>query len=173
MKTSEPALCLPNARGIISQREYRALLRRHMPLFVERAFYELHPQGGFVPGRHIDLICAKLDRCLQGNTRRLIVCLPPRSLKSLIVSVACVAFVLGHRPSTRFICASYGQELADKHARDCRVVMGSSWYKETFPTRLSDERHAAYDFETTENGGADGDISWWEHDWSRRRLDDY
>lgn len=50
------------------------------------------------------------------------------------------------------ICASYGQDLADKLARDCRTLMGSSWYQELFPTRLSG-RTSVSDFTTTQQGG--------------------
>ena len=46
--------------------------------------------------------------------------MPPRSLKSIAVSVAWVAWRLGHDPALRFVCCSYSAELALKHARDCR-----------------------------------------------------
>src|SRR5208282_3816273 len=44
-----------------------------------------------------------------------------------------------------------GQELADKLARDCRLVMLSPWYQQLFPTRLAN-RQAVHDFTTTEQG---------------------
>jgi predicted phage terminase large subunit-like protein len=48
---------------------------------------------------------------------------------------------------------SYGQELADQHARDCRQVMQQSWYETLFRhTRLSAERKAVHGFETTAGG---------------------
>lgn len=40
----------------------------------------------------------------------MIINLPPRSLKSNIVSVAFVAWLLGHNPALQTLCASYGQE---------------------------------------------------------------
>ena len=52
--------------------------------------------------------------------RRLIITLPPRNLKSICASVAFPAFALGHDPTLRIVCASYAQDLAAKHARDCR-----------------------------------------------------
>jgi predicted phage terminase large subunit-like protein len=69
------------------------------------------------------------------------------------VSVAFPAFLLGHNPASQIICVSYGQDLADKLARDCRNLMDSSFYQKIFPrTRLSQDKRAANDFTTTEQG---------------------
>jgi predicted phage terminase large subunit-like protein len=69
------------------------------------------------------------------------------------VSVAFVAWLLGHEPAKQIICASYGQALADKHARDTRIVMSSEFYKQIFPmTRLSPLKQSVNDFMTTEHG---------------------
>ncbi len=90
----------------------------------------------------------------MGETNRLIVTIPPRHLKSITISVSWVAFMLGHHPDLRFVCVSYSQELAQKHARDCRVVMHSEWYRRIYPrTVLSRSRSAEHDFETTARGG--------------------
>jgi len=58
---------------------------------------------------HNELIAAKLDACRRGEIKRLIINLPPRSLKSHAASVAFPAFLLGRNPSSQIICASYGQ----------------------------------------------------------------
>jgi len=58
---------------------------------------------------------------------------------------------LGHDPAAQIICASYGQDLADKFARDCRRIMASGWYRQLFSTRLGD-RHPVHDFATTAQG---------------------
>jgi hypothetical protein len=47
---------------------------------------------------------------------------------------------------------SYAQDLADKLARDCRVIMMSPWYRKIFPTRLAPHRHAVQEFITTRHG---------------------
>jgi hypothetical protein len=68
--------------------------------------------------------------------KRLIITLPPRHFKSMCATVALPAFLLGHNPAAQIICASYGQDLSDKLAKDCRAVMASRFYQQTFPTRL-------------------------------------
>jgi len=77
---------------------------------------------------------------------------PPRSLKSLCAT-AFVAFLLGKDPSAQIICASYAQDLADKHASDCRTILTSPFYQKIFPcTRLSSHRTVLRDFTTTRQG---------------------
>lgn len=63
------------------------------------------------------------------------------------------AFLLGHDPAARIICASYAQELAEKHAQDCRSILSSAWYRRAFPgTRISGQKNTAAEFATTARG---------------------
>ncbi|HEX3413773.1 MAG TPA: terminase, partial [Stellaceae bacterium] len=87
-----------------------------------------------------------------GKIRRLIINLPPRHLKSLLASVAFPAWCLGHDPSAQILCVSYAQDLADKLSRDCRHIVAGDWYRGIFPTRLSPQRAAAPEFDTTAQG---------------------
>jgi hypothetical protein len=132
--------------------EYEALLRQDLYAFIERVFRQLHPNTEFLQNWHIELLAGELEACRQGRIRRLIINLPPRNLKSIAASVAFVAFWLGHLPSARIICASYGQDLADKHSSDCRAVMTSDWYRRIFRTRLSPHKQSVGEFATTAQG---------------------
>src|SRR6266478_8190504 len=137
-----------------SPAEYAVILRRDFMSFIQRSFYELNPnpQTSFDTGPHIELMASKLEACRQGKIKRLILLVPPRHLKSHCASIAFVAWCLGHNSAMHFICVSYGQDLADKLARDCRTVMLSSWYQRLFPTRLLSNRQSIHDFATTELG---------------------
>jgi predicted phage terminase large subunit-like protein len=132
--------------------EYRALLRQDFHTFAQRCFHQLNPQTGFLPNWHIEVMAAKLDACRRAEIKRLIVNVPPRSLKSLLASVALPAWYLGHDPSAQILCVSYAQDLSDKLARDCRSVVTNSWYQALFPTRLSTQRQAVQEFVTSANG---------------------
>lgn len=137
----------------LSESDYQTILRNDLRSFIERSFYELNPQTKFIGGQYIDLMASRLERCRIGKSRRLIVNLPPRTLKSHAASVASTAWLLGHDPSKQIICVSYGQDLADKHARDCRTLMTSAFYRSLFPhTVLSPEKLAVNDFMTTAQG---------------------
>lgn len=136
----------------LTKSEYQAVLRSDLYAFIQRVHYELNPQTKFKGNWHIEQLAAKLEACRQGKIRRLILNVPPRSLKSICGSVAFAAWSLGKDPSARLMCVSYAQDLSDKHARDCRAVMSSSWYQDLFATRLSEDRNAVQEFLTTEQG---------------------
>lgn len=132
--------------------EYSALLRQDFSAFLERSFYQLNPSTPFLRNWHIDVIAAELDACRRGETTRLIINVPPRSLKSLCAT-AFVAFVLGKDPSAQIICASYAQDLANKHALDCRTIVTSDFYRRVFPaTQLSPHCQSLHEFMTTQQG---------------------
>lgn len=128
-----------------------ALLRRDLNSFIMKVFGTVDGRP-FLPNWHIELLADRLTRVYRGEIKRLIICLPPRNLKSLAASVAFPAWVLGHNAAARIVCASYGNDLSSKLARDCRKVMSAPWYLRTFDTRLDPDKSAAAEFETTKGG---------------------
>ncbi len=134
--------------------EMAALFRQDLSSFIQRSFSELNPQTEYLHNWHIDLIAHKLMQVERGELTRLIINMPPRNLKSICGSVAFPAWLLGRNPSKKIICASYASDLAIKLATDCRQVILSPWYQETFAhTQLSVNRTAVHDFATTGRGG--------------------
>ena len=136
----------------LTQREEDAQLRLDFAAFAQHCFRELNPLTPFAMNWHVEVMAAKLSAAYQGKIRRLIINVPPRYLKSLLGSVAFPAWCLGREPSTQILCASYAQDLADKLARDCRRIMMCDWYQRAFPARLSPQRQAVPEFETTAQG---------------------
>ena len=110
-----------------------AVLRNHFMEFAQRCFLTLNPGTPFMPNWHLEALAYHLELVRTGKIKRLIINMPPRSLKSIFCSVAFVAFVLGHEPTKRLIVASYGAELAAKLGNDCRIIMQSKWYRRLFP----------------------------------------
>jgi predicted phage terminase large subunit-like protein len=126
-------------------------MRGDFVTFVHRCFQTVTPGEQFAMNWHLRAIAHKLDQVRRGQLRRLIIAMPPRSLKSICASVALPAFVLGHDPARKVICVSYSDGLAGKHADDCRRVMMSDWYRELFPdTRIA--RSTANETITTRRG---------------------
>ena len=138
---------------ILSEKEYYALLRNDLSLFIHRTFKTVNPGERYLANWHIDAIAYHIEQCLKGDIKRLVITLPPRSLKSIITSVALPAYALGKDPSLQIVCASYSQNLANKHARDNLAVMQSDWYQRCFPkTRLHPKKQSESEFMTTRHG---------------------
>jgi predicted phage terminase large subunit-like protein len=102
---------------------------------------------------HICTIAHHLEQVRRGKIKRLIITVPPRSLKSIMCSVAFPAFVLGHDPTKRLIVASYSADLAIKHGNDFRTVVNSAPYHAIFPAmRISAMKNTQTEVVTTLNG---------------------
>jgi predicted phage terminase large subunit-like protein len=114
------------------QEVLNAILRQDFPSFVRKVFHTLCPGQTFVPEWYIRAITYQLERVRRGEITRLIINLPPRSLKSIITSVAYPAFVLGHDPTRRIVCVSYSNELSYKHSNDFRALISTPWYLQIF-----------------------------------------
>jgi predicted phage terminase large subunit-like protein len=137
----------------LTPEEYRALLRGDLCSFIIRAFAELYPNTAYWHNWHIEVLAAKLQAVERGEIKRLVIMVPPRSLKSHCASICLPAFILGHDPTRRILCASYSQDLARKLALDCRTLMRSDWYLQAFPhTRLLGDKSSVDEFMTTRMG---------------------
>ena len=89
--------------------------------FACKAFEIGNPATPFEDNWHLRAMAYQLERMRTGECRRLIITVPPRSLKSTMVSVAWPAFLLGRNPARQ----NYRHELRrnarrkalDRHAR--------------------------------------------------------
>lgn len=128
------------------------LCRDDFRSFAIRAFSILEP--GLVDlARHIDIICLFLEKIYGGEVRRGLVCIPPRYLKTYLVTIAFTAWMLGKNPKLRIICAAYGMTLAEKFNSDTLKLMRSPWYRRIFPgTHLNSKKQSKTEFETTAGG---------------------
>jgi predicted phage terminase large subunit-like protein len=123
------------------------------PTFIHMVFQTVVAGRPYLPNWHIMAMSHHLTRCLNGETKRLVINLPPRNLKSLCTSVALPAWILAHDPTKRIICLSYSAELAAQHSRECKAVMDSEWYRRNFRgTRISREKNTETNFQTTRRG---------------------
>ena len=131
-----------------------ALYRTSFRAFVYAAYAALHPGSPLVPNWHIVAVCYEIERMVMAEgSNRLIVNLPPRSLKSFILSVCLPAWLLGRNPGEYIVCVSYSRDLADRFSRECRSLMQTAFYRRLFPrTRLSRSKAAESEFETTMSG---------------------
>jgi len=121
--------------------------------FLEKVFNTINPSAKFINNWHIQLLAEYLKTIEDGKIKRLIVNIPPRSLKSICISVAWPAWILGKDPTKRIIVASYSHSLAVKHSLDTRDVIQSDWYKQMFPhTIIPKGKNTQRKFCTSEHG---------------------
>jgi predicted phage terminase large subunit-like protein len=127
--------------SVDERRVLDAITRQDFETFAKRAFRELHGGQSLTDNWHVRSICWHLEQIRIATINKLIIAMPPRSLKSFLASVAFPAFVHGHDPGRKIICASYAQALSTKHHNDYRTLLKSPFYREIFRgTRVSPEK---------------------------------
>ena len=110
-----------------------ALLRTDLRYFIRKVFNTVLPGTPYLPNWHIDAIVHELIRIHSGENRRLLINQPPRSLKSICVSIAYAAWLLGQDPTKRIMVVSYSNDFASELHRQFRMVIDAPWYQALFP----------------------------------------
>jgi predicted phage terminase large subunit-like protein len=132
--------------------ELIAATRNNFETFFERAFREINPRTPYQPNWHVSALAHAFERCRKGELTRLAVVIPPRQLKSTLLTVALSAFLLGNNPSVKIICSSYAPHLAIGFHNNTRKIVGSPWFREAFPDFQVGSSDTQTFFDTTEGG---------------------
>jgi predicted phage terminase large subunit-like protein len=115
----------------------------------------------YVHGWHLDAIAEHLEAVTNGDIRRLVINVPPRSSKSSIVSVAWPAWTWAQSaegalagPHVQFLSASYAQSLSTRDSLKSRRLITSPWYQERWGERftLTGDQNAKMRYENDRGG---------------------
>jgi predicted phage terminase large subunit-like protein len=124
-------------------------IRTDFVAFVQRAFRQLKGER-LVMDPYIEYLC----ETIADRSRRHIINLPPRHLKTTIGSICLSAWTLGRNPHTKVMVLAGSEELAEEISRPVRDLMRTEWFMKAFPTtRLSKSKSRKMDFATTAGGG--------------------
>lgn len=97
--------------------------------FAEPAFQVVEPGRRFVGNWHVDAICDHLEAVTFDQLRHLIINMPPRFMKSLLVSVFWFCWAWTFRPRSRWLYSSYAETLSIRDSLKCRRIIQSPWYE--------------------------------------------
>jgi predicted phage terminase large subunit-like protein len=107
--------------------------RTSLRAFVAWAWPILEPQTRFLGSWHIDLLCEYLEAVTSGQILRLVINVPPRYMKSLLVSILWPCWEWQQRPGTRYVFSSYAETLARAHSVARRRLIRSRRYQRFAP----------------------------------------
>ena len=121
--------------------------------FLKLVFGTVSTDSRYVDNWHIRAMSDRLEAVLAGKIKRLIINVPPRSMKSICVSIAWPAWILGLNPKARIIAASYSQILSERLSLDTRYILQTTWYQELFPeVKIIRDQNTKHRFQTTQLG---------------------
>jgi predicted phage terminase large subunit-like protein len=132
----------------------RELCERSLYRFAREAWHVLEPGRPFVEGKHLKVICQRLEAVSAGYIRKLVINVPPRHTKTLIVSVIWPAWNWLRDPTKRYLCASYDLGLSLEHAMKMRRLIESPWFQERWSERfkMTGDQDAKKYFENDKTG---------------------
>ncbi len=131
--------------------------------FVRHAWKVIEPGQPYVHGWHIDFICAHLEAITDDVVldtgelyNRLLVNVPPGTMKSLLINVFWPAWEWGPRrmPHMRYVCAAHSQDLAIRDGLRMRRLIQSEWYQGHWGdvVQLTGDQNQKTKFENTATG---------------------
>lgn len=130
----------------------RELCRRSLADFAKLAWPVLEPATPLRWGWALDAICAHLEAVSRGEIQRLLMNVPPGTMKSLLTGVIWPAWEWTQWPARRFIGTAHKQDLAIRDAMKCRRLIQSQWYQERWPVKLATDNNAKLRFENEATG---------------------
>jgi phage terminase large subunit-like protein len=136
--------------------EMQERYKNNFYLFIKDAWSALEGSNvPFIDNWHIQAIAEHLEACNRGDIKFLIVNMPPRCMKSTIISIMFPAWVWGRGDTwKKFLCGTFAAKLSNEHSLKCRDLLNSQWYKEIFGNifRLRDDNNAVQKFANSKKG---------------------
>ena len=153
MKNSNNFAALLKRPSLLAEIDQERASRR-LGEFVRQAFVVIEPSTPFVPSWHIDAIIEHLEAISFGRIRNLLINVPPRHMKSLLVSVLWPAWEWIRWPERRFLYSSYAAQLSIRDSVKCRRLIESPWYQERWGDRfaLTGDQNTKGRFENNRSG---------------------
>jgi len=132
----------------------RELSRRSLAEFAKMAWRTLEPSTHLKWGWALDAICEHLEAVSRGEITRLLMNVPPGTMKSLLTGVIWPAWEWGPMgmPQKRFIGTAHKQDLAVRDAMKCRRLIQSPWFQDRWPVTLTSDQNAKTKFENSKTG---------------------
>lgn len=130
-----------------------AASRISLHVFAERSFEIVYPGQVFERAPYLELVDDRLTKIEKGATRRQVINLPPRSLKSYFATVCFAAWMIGRNPKLNIMIACHTTALAIAHFNNIRKLMKSEMYRHIFPaSRIGAGKDTEAEVETNAGG---------------------
>lgn len=122
--------------------------------FIRESWPIVEPIMPLVWNWHIDALCLHLESVTRGEITRLLINIPPGTMKSLVISVFWPAWEWGPAglPSMRYFTTSYIIDLAQRDSRKMRDLVRDEWFRARWPSAGTLIRSGEDSFENTSKG---------------------
>lgn len=135
------------------EKEIASRLDISLKEFAIEAWEVLEPSVDRSWNWHHDLICEWLTLVDRGDVKKIVFNVPPRHLKSLLITVIFPCWQWLRRSHLKHLCLSYSASLANDHSDLRRKLIKNRWYKELgINFALSSTKDRISEFENDKGG---------------------
>lgn len=122
--------------------------------FARLSWSLLEPATPLKWGWALDAMCEHLEAVSAGQIKRLLMNVPPGSMKSLLTGVVWPAWEWGPlgRQELRYLGTSHKQDLAVRDSTKCRRLIQSGWFQRLWPIHIVGDQNAKTKFENGRTG---------------------
>lgn len=124
--------------------------------FIKAAWHILEPGQTYVHGWHIDALSEHLEAVTRGEITRLLINVPPGTMKSMTVGIMWPAWEWGPQgmPHLRYLGTSHSHPLAIRDNLKMRRLVTSEWYQERWGhlVQIMPDQNAKLKFENRATG---------------------
>jgi len=122
--------------------------------FTKAAWHIIEPGTKLIWNWHLSTICGYLEAFHNNKLpdKRLIINIPPGTLKSIIVSAMYPAWVWINAPEERFLTFSNEQGLAIRDALRMKQIITSDWFQAKWPLKLAQDQNEKTLYVNEKNG---------------------
>jgi predicted phage terminase large subunit-like protein len=131
-----------------------AMCERSLAYYFKCAWRVLEQRTELHWNWHIDCVAEYLEAVELGQIKRLLITMPPRNIKSNMVTIVYPSWVWIRKPETRFMAVSYAANLSTDQSVKRRRLLESDFYQTGYGTRfrLASDQNVKTEFSNDKSG---------------------
>lgn len=144
-------MILPTLEEVLREKKRRKL-KSSLKEFTLWVFEEIL-KTPFDLNWHHETLFHSLEKVHRGDTKRLVINIPPRYSKTAIAVICFSAWAYANSKRCNFLHVSYGDALALKNSKSVKDIIQHEKFQELFPTTISVDEKSKRQWQIKEGGG--------------------
>lgn len=131
---------------------FKGACENSFAFYVRQYLKVIEPETEFEWNWHMDVLCHYCERVYYGDYQNLDINIPPRMLKSLIISILFPCWVWTKEPSKKFLCSSRSYDLSTSFNIKRRSLIESEEHQKIWPIIIRDDINTTTKFANYSGG---------------------
>lgn len=144
---------MTNSISLINEKKVLKVKCENDFLFFTRYIYKENQRRNFIIAPHFVIIAKALEKVYNGETKRLIINIPPRYGKTELAVKCFIAWALAKNPQSKFIHLSYSSDLALDNSSQTKQYIESDAFQSLWEMQLKQDAKGKQKWFNTDGGG--------------------